>query len=57
MIGKKDRLIKLYVDELDKHSSFYNDLGSGKYRSFVRRNEAIKKMIQEALKNDKKGRN
>lgn len=57
LIGKKGRLIKLYVDELDKHSSFYNDLGSGKYRSFVRRNEAIKKMIQEALKNDKKGRN
>lgn len=53
LIAHKDVLVELYIDELDKHSSFYNDIGSGKYRSFVRRNETIKKLIQEALDSDK----
>jgi hypothetical protein len=53
LIFKGDKLVKLYVDELDKHSSFYSDIGSGKYRSFVRRNETIKNMIQEVLDDDK----
>ena len=53
LIEQGDKLIQLYVEELDKRSSFYNDIGSGKYRSFVRRNETIKKLIQEVLTGDK----
>ena len=38
-----------YIQELDKKSSFYSDIGSGKYRSFIRRNEAIQRMVKEVL--------
>ena len=44
-----ERLKRLYIDELDKKATFYSDIGSGKYRSFVRRNETIRSMIREAL--------
>ncbi len=53
LISHGDILVRSYIDELDKRSSFYNDIGSGKYRSFVRRNETIKKLIQEALNCDR----
>ena len=53
LIDQGDKLVQLYIDELDKHSSFYSDIGSGKYRSFVRRNETIKKIVQEVLDCDK----
>jgi hypothetical protein len=53
LIVMGNKLVQLYIDELDKHSSFYSDIGSGKYRSFVRRNETIKNMIQEVLGNDR----
>lgn len=49
LVEKRKELVHLYIDELDKRSSFYSDIGSGKYRSFVRRNETIKRMIQEVL--------
>lgn len=49
LVEKKDKLIEMYVEELDKRSSFYNDIGSGKYRSFIRRNETIRRLIQEVL--------
>ena len=53
LVDQGDKLVQLYIDELDKHSSFYSDIGSGKYRSFVRRNETIKKIVQEVLNCDK----
>ena len=49
LIQKKDDVKKLYIEELDKKSSFYNDIGSGKYRSFIRRNETIQRIILEVL--------
>ena len=49
LVQKKDAVKKLYIEELDKKSSFYSDIGSGKYRSFIRRNETIQKIISEAL--------
>lgn len=52
LIKNKEQLKELYIEELDKKSSFYNDIGSGKYRSLIRRNETIKKMIQEVLDAD-----
>lgn len=52
LIKNREQLKELYIEELDKKSSFYNDIGSGKYRSLIRRNETIKKMIQEVLDAD-----
>lgn len=49
LLRKKDDVKSLYIEELDKKSSFYSDIGSGKYRSFIRRNETIQKMIEEVL--------
>lgn len=49
LIQRKDDVKKLYIEELDKKSSFYSDIGSGKYRSFIRRNETIQKIIEEVL--------
>ncbi len=49
LLQKKDDVKNLYIEELDKKSSFYSDIGSGKYRSFIRRNETIQKMIEEVL--------
>lgn len=49
LIQKKETVKNLYIEELDKKSSFYNDIGSGKYRSFIRRNETIQKIIAEVL--------
>lgn len=49
LVNKKEELIDKYIDELDKKSSFYSDIGSGKYRSFVRRNETIQRIIKEIL--------
>lgn len=37
LVSRKDKLKEKYIDELDKKSSFYSDIGSGKYRSFIRR--------------------
>ena len=45
----KKAKVKVYIEELDKKSSFYRDIGSGKYRSFIRRNETIQKIILEVL--------
>lgn len=53
LIEKRESVINLYIEELDKKSSFYSDIGSGKYRSFIRRNETIQKIIGEALSEDK----
>ena len=52
LVSRKDKLKEKYIDELDKKSSFYSDIGSGKYRSFIRRNEAIQRMIKEVLNED-----
>lgn len=49
LMTRKEKLRELYVEELDKRSTFNADIGSGKYRSFVRRNNAIKEMIEEVL--------
>ena len=49
LIQKKVDVKKLYIEELDKKSSFYSDIGSGKYRSFIRRNETIQRIILEVL--------
>ena len=49
LINRKEKVISKYIDELDKKSSFYNDIGSGKYRSFIRRNETIQKIVKEVL--------
>lgn len=49
LIQKKDDVKKLYIEELNKKSSFYSDIGSGKYRSFIRRNETIQRIILEVL--------
>lgn len=49
LIQKRNIVKKLYIEELDKKSSFYRDIGSGKYRSFIRRNETIQKIILEVL--------
>ncbi len=49
LLQKKDDVKNLYIEELDKKSSFYSDIGSGKYRSFIRRNETIQKIIEEVL--------
>lgn len=49
LIKHKDKVKSKYIDELDKKSSFYNDIGSGKFRSFVRRNETIQKIIEEVI--------
>lgn len=46
---RKEKLRELYIEELDKRSTFNADIGSGKYRSFVRRNNMIKEMIEEVL--------
>ncbi len=46
---RKEKLRELYIEELDKRSTFNADIGSGKYRSFVRRNSTIKEMIEEVL--------
>ncbi len=53
LIEKRESVINLYIEELDKKSSFYSDIGSGKYRSFVRRNETIQKIIGEVLSEGK----
>lgn len=53
LIEKRESVINLYIEELDKKSSFYSDIGSGKYRSFIRRNETIQKIIGEVLSEDK----
>lgn len=53
LIQKKEEVKNLYIEELDKKSSFYSDIGSGKYRSFIRRNETIQKIIAEALNENK----
>ena len=49
LLQKKEDVRNLYIEELDKKSSFYSDIGSGKYRSFIRRNETIQKIIMEVL--------
>ncbi len=49
LVLRKQEVRRLYIEELDKKSSFYSDIGSGKYRSFVRRNETIQKIIREVL--------
>lgn len=49
LVERKKLLIEKYVAELEKRSTFNNDISSGKYRSFVRRNETIKQMIEEVL--------
>ncbi len=49
LIRNKDMVKQKYIDELDRKSSFYNDIGSGKYRSFIRRNDTIIKIIEEVL--------
>lgn len=54
LIDQKEEVQNLYIEELDKKSSFYSDIGSGKYRSFVRRNETIQKIIKEVLDENKK---
>lgn len=54
LIDRKDILRERYIEELDKRSTFNADIGSGKYRSFVRRNHIIEEMIQEVLQSDKK---
>lgn len=46
-----------YVNELEKRSAFNTDISSGKYRSFIRRNETIKTLIQEVLNGDKESQN
>lgn len=57
LICNKEKLVELYVDELDKRSTFNTDISSGKYRSFIRRNETIKMLIQEVLDSDKESQN
>lgn len=52
LVQRKQRVRQVYIEELDKKSSFYSDIGSGKYRSLVRRNETIQKMIREVLDED-----
>lgn len=52
LINKKEILRERYVEELDKRSTFNADIGSGKYRSFVRRKNTIKEMIEEVLNGD-----
>ena len=49
LVINKEKLREKYIQELDKKSSFYSDIGSGKYRSFIRRNEAIQRMVKEVL--------
>lgn len=49
LIDNKAMVKQKYIEELDKKSSFYNDIGSGKYRSFIRRNDTIMKIIKEVL--------
>lgn len=49
LVINKEKLRENYIQELDKKSSFYSDIGSGKYRSFIRRNEAIQRMVKEVL--------
>lgn len=49
LVINKEKLREKYIQELDKKSSFYSDIGSGKYRSFIRRNEAIQRMVREVL--------
>lgn len=51
LILHKKELIERYVDELDKRSTFNADISSGKYRSFVRRNNTVRELIQEVLRN------
>lgn len=46
-------LKQLYINELATNTTFYQDIGSGKYRSLIRRVETIKELIREALNNDK----
>ena len=57
LIVRKEALVELYIVELDKKALLYSDIGSGKYRSFVRRNDTIKRIIQEVLDDDKKNEN
>lgn len=52
LIERKEILRERYIEELDKRSTFNADIGSGKYRSFVRRNNTIKEMIEEVLQRD-----
>lgn len=49
LINRKEKVVNNYIDELDKKSSFYSDIGSGKYRSLIRRNETIQKIVKEVL--------
>lgn len=49
LIRNKEKVKQKYIDELDRKSSFYNDIGSGKYRSFIRRNDTIQRIIEEVL--------
>lgn len=49
LVINKEKLREKYIQELDKKSSFYSDIGSGKYHSFIRRNEAIQRMVKEVL--------
>ena len=46
---RKEILIQKFIAEIEKRSTFNNDISSGKYRSFVRRNEAIRQMVREVL--------
>ena len=49
LITRKEILRNRFMEELDKRSTFNTDIGSGKYRSFVRRNNTIKEMLEEVL--------
>lgn len=49
LITRKEILQNRFMEELDKRSTFNMDIGSGKYRSFVRRNNTIKEMLEEVL--------
>lgn len=52
LLARKEILRAKYIEELDKRSTFNADIGSGKYRSFVRRSNTIKEMIEEVLQGD-----
>lgn len=54
LISQKEELIERYIDELDKRSTFNADISSGKYRSFVRRNNTVKEIVEEVLQRAQK---
>ncbi|MDE7210134.1 MAG: DUF262 domain-containing protein [Lachnospiraceae bacterium] len=57
LVSRKEILVKRYIDELDKRSTFNADISSGKYRSFVRRNNTVKEMVEEVLAVAEKSQN